>query len=467
MRVKRYLVETMPEAMSQIRQELGKDAVIISTKEIKVGGFLGMFRKRCIEVVAAVDEQASAAVRPAAQPSAAMPQAAGVVPPVVARNAYSNNSNSSSGYANGSADVRQGQSRSNDASVANGSNGSTPVSTQRELLNASAHLSSNSKMSVGALPHSTAIHAANTEGAAPTGAAKSVQPEPADATVRDELREMKQMMEQMMRQANYEAWPEAIKRAEQHLIAQGVLPDTAYGYAQQVWDRCCLLELKEPDERTVREQLRIVLRELLSTRHVAGIAPSSRIVCLVGPTGVGKTTTIAKLAADQMFHHRRKVGLITSDTYRISAVEQLRTYASILNVPLEVVTSPSDTERAVNALRDCDLILMDTAGRNYRNDLFVNELHSMLKPLSDSETYLVLSLTAKTADMTMLLEQFSKQPIERIVFTKADETDTYGAYVNIAERTNIPFSYVTTGQNVPDDLKLFEAEDVIRLLLGE
>lgn len=167
-----------------------------------------------------------------------------------------------------------------------------------------------------------------------------------------------------------------------------------------------------------------------------------------------------------MFKHQRKVGFITSDTYRISAVEQLRTYATILNVPLEVVQSPGDVHRAIQRLEHCDLILMDTAGRNYRNELLVSELQSLLSPIKESETYLVLSMTSKSKDMLNITGHFSKFGLGKVVFTKMDETGSCGGMFNLLHHFPMQLAYITNGQNVPDDLLHPDTEMVTSMLLG-
>lgn len=168
-----------------------------------------------------------------------------------------------------------------------------------------------------------------------------------------------------------------------------------------------------------------------------------------------------------MFNKQRKVGFITSDTYRISAVEQLRTYASILNVPLEVVQSPGDTQRAISRLQECDLIFMDTAGRNYRNELLVSELQSLLAPVEHSETYLVISLTSKSRDMIEIANHFSKYGLDKVIFTKMDETGSYGPMFNLLHQFPIKLAYLTNGQNVPDHLLKPDADQLADMLLGE
>ncbi|WP_028595561.1 flagellar biosynthesis protein FlhF [Paenibacillus assamensis] len=434
MRVKKYIVETMPEAMSQIRQELGKDAVIVSTKEIKSGGFLGFFAKQKIEVTAAVDEQ------PASVPAREMASARPSVPSSVARNAYVGR-NQATSYP--SERVQQKPARQDELPVKEVQSTSfTPSDRigQQEV----AASSTSSKPSVSAVVN-----------------------EASEASLQHELQEMKAMVKSMLRHTEHERWPDTVRQLEKYLLEQGVFSEYAYDLAKQSMDRCIQLGINEPDVEMLKREASSVLSELFMRNVKEGIAANTRVIYFVGPTGVGKTTTIAKLAADQMFHHNRKVGFVTSDTYRIAAVEQLRTYASILNSPLEVVTSPNDLQRAILALEDCNLILMDTAGRNYRNDMFVNEMRSLLKPLEGSESVLVLSLTSKSDDMMAIVKQFQANKLDRIIFTKADETVTYGAYVNVAMRTKVPFSYITYGQNVPDDIRAFSPSEAAEQLLGE
>ncbi|WP_217595934.1 hypothetical protein [Cohnella sp. GbtcB17] len=162
------------------------------------------------------------------------------------------------------------------------------------------------------------------------------------------------------------------------------------------------------------------------------------------------------LGAELALSRRRAVGFITADTYRIAAVDQLRTYADILNVPLEVVFSPSELARAYKKLEDRDLLLMDTAGRNYRNELYVSEVNSLLSPGQEAEKILVLSLTHKYQDMRQVSAQFVKYGVSRLLLTKMDETDSYGAILNLVREFGFSIPYVTFGQTVPDDIRSFD-----------
>ncbi|NLY88904.1 MAG: flagellar biosynthesis protein FlhF [Firmicutes bacterium] len=190
------------------------------------------------------------------------------------------------------------------------------------------------------------------------------------------------------------------------------------------------------------------------------------VVALVGPTGVGKTTTIAKLAANFALFEGKSVGLVTIDTYRIAAVEQLKTYAEILNLPLRVVFTPGEFKRALLELSDKDLILVDTAGRSQRNRRQIRELSQFFNGRRLHETHLVLSTNTKLEDMLEAAEAFREVSFNRLIFSKLDETSNIENMLTFLERVQVPLSYLTTGQNVPEDIEV-ASPDVIKKYLGK
>lgn len=191
-----------------------------------------------------------------------------------------------------------------------------------------------------------------------------------------------------------------------------------------------------------------------------------QVVIFVGPTGVGKTTTLAKIAADFTLNKQKKVGLITADTYRIAAVEQLKTYSEILNIPFLVVYSPSEVKEAIKMFADKDLILIDTAGRSHRNKSHFDELKALVNSAEADEAYLVVSANTSKHAMNEILEYYSFIKDYKLLFTKLDEAPAPGVIVNARYLTGRPLSYTTAGQSVPDDLNVANPRAIVANLLG-
>lgn len=440
MRVKRYVVDSMPDALQQIRSELGKDAVILNTKEVRLGGFLGLFSKKKIEVIAATD----AANAPSSKRTPA--------PTPIATSIGSS---------------------VNKMTMTIPAASSKPLVAPAEPAIAVAEPPAAyvPKVAQPAVNHFAAAIAAAASREEYVPDSLHVKPGSVDATksddIMEEIRQVKEMMRKLsLQQSSVSNQPESLRRIEERLLGQEVSPTIVQ---QLVYGEEHESASYDPDMsvREAEDQVRDRLMSFFAERTSAGIRKDTRIVHIVGPTGVGKTTTIAKLAAEQVLKYNRKVGFITSDTYRIAAVEQLRTYANILNVPVEVVFSPLELAKAYKQLEDRDIIFMDTAGRNFRNEMYVSELNSLLASSGSSETYLVLSLTMKYRDMKAIAENFNKFKLDKVLFTKMDETDSYGSVVNLLHEYPLQLSYVTNGQNVPDDIALANTDKIVDLLMED
>jgi len=190
------------------------------------------------------------------------------------------------------------------------------------------------------------------------------------------------------------------------------------------------------------------------------------VIIFVGPTGVGKTTTLAKIAANYLLNHKKSVGLITADTYRIAAVEQLKTYAEILGIPVSVVYSASDMSDAVNQYSDKDIILIDTAGRSHRNKAQFEEMKAMVIASGADEVYLVLSSTTSIRSCREIISNYDFLKDYKLIFTKTDEAPVLGIILNIRFITGKKLSYITTGQNVPDDIEIVNVDKITKSLIG-
>lgn len=194
-----------------------------------------------------------------------------------------------------------------------------------------------------------------------------------------------------------------------------------------------------------------------------------KVVFFVGPTGVGKTTTIAKIASCFCLNEKKKLALLTADTYRIAAAEQLRTYANIMDVPFRVIYSADEIEKAMEDFHDCDYILVDTAGHSHNNQEQkenVNQYIHKLDEKAEVEVYLVVSATTKYRDLLKIADAYKEKMDYRLIFTKLDETTTLGNLYNLRLYTGRELSYVTCGQNVPDDIGHFNPQTTVKQLLG-
>ncbi|XJZ28515.1 flagellar biosynthesis protein FlhF [Bacillota bacterium Lsc_1132] len=388
MKVKKFIADSMAEAMKMVRNDLGHEAVILNSRIVFRGGFLGFFRKKNFEVIAAVDPQAVRAVKPVTKekPKKAFPP----LPPL----------------------EQEGR-------MASGFFNEVPPNIIKpdELLKEFAELKNLIKHS-----SSETLHSMN-------------------------------------------PYPEPIQKLQRFMNEQEFSVSLKEKFTTALLDKWFERDTKNSAEEMF-SHFKKGMEGFLAEVPFGGITFTKKFVNVIGPTGVGKTTTLAKIAADCVLNHHKKVAFITTDTYRIAAIEQLKTYAQILNVPIEVCYSFTDFQQAAKKFADYDVIFIDTAGRNFRNKKYVEDLLEVIDFDRDMETYLVLALTAKQKDMEEIYQQFSGVAIHRFIFTKADETSVYGSVLNMIEKYKIGAAYVTTGQNVPDDILLASPETITNLLVG-
>ena len=203
-----------------------------------------------------------------------------------------------------------------------------------------------------------------------------------------------------------------------------------------------------------------------------GIVPaknSPKFIFFIGPTGVGKTTTIAKIASRFCLDEKRKIAMLTCDTYRIAAAEQLRTYANILEIPFKIIYTPEEMKEAAVQFKEYDYIFVDTAGHSFQNEeqkeAVKNFVHSV-DEVAETDTYLVVSATTKYRDLERIADSYRSVAEYKLIFTKLDETTTLGSLFNLHLHTGAPLSYVTCGQNVPDDIEKFNPQKTVKNLLG-
>lgn len=250
-----------------------------------------------------------------------------------------------------------------------------------------------------------------------------------------------------------------------NLIANEVMPEIAVKLLEN------LDEIIEKDKENLNLAVGIVYNRIIEI--IGNIQPiiinkdeKPSFIVMMGPTGVGKTTTIAKLSSHFILKEHCDVGLITADTYRIAAIEQLKVYSDILGIETEVIYSETEIEDIFKKLSYKDIVFIDTAGRSHKNNEQIDELNLLLQKTKNCGKYLVLSMTTKCKDLISIVDTYSKITDYNIIFTKSDETITKGIILNICYLTGKTLSYITNGQNVPEDIEIIKPEEIAKALLG-
>ncbi len=457
--------------MQQVKEELGRDAVILHTKKYREGGFLGYHSKEVVEVTAAIEDSdektskkrtkrsSTADKEPAVRKNGTRldvvsPAAAGV-PSQQAISRYKT-SGTEAGVRMADAPIAAphfqpmtpeglpmaGAFAKPAAAVAD-------MAAAPRLVAAAAQESEDEKSAMPINQKRNDIMAASQEDT------EKIQ------KLEDELAQMKTLLAQVMSKDQPQdavTLQDALRQQEvDETILQDMAGRTAAGDT--------LIDVLDPRAKDV-------LAGYLGTviNFSEGIRLNKhgvRIAALIGATGVGKTTTLAKIAARFVLEKNIKAALITADTYRISAVEQLKTYSDIIGLPLEIVYSPDELKVAIHKHRDKDLILIDTAGRSQHNDYQMKELQDFLAVDPQIEKHLVMSATTKNRDAADILEKFSVCEPDRVIFTKTDETSSVGLILNLLAERDIALSFLANGQSVPDDIVPASPEKLADILLRE
>jgi len=258
-------------------------------------------------------------------------------------------------------------------------------------------------------------------------------------------------------------------RALSSLYQQILLQEVDRGIASELIEE--IKRLPASDEILSNGDIKFYLGSLLEEMGVAVeshpfVNGKPTIMAFVGPTGVGKTTTIAKLAARLVNHGRKSVGLITTDHYSIAAIQQLEAYAQIIGIPLESASNADELKKAVKRFKDIEIILIDTSGINPKDQNQIQGLKTCLAGLSGLKTQLILSATTKEKDCIAISEAFKDIGVHQILFTKTDESSIFGNIVNVLIRTNLPLSFLCGGRKVPDDIEAGTVQRLVDLLFN-
>ncbi len=228
------------------------------------------------------------------------------------------------------------------------------------------------------------------------------------------------------------------------------------------------VKITEENDAIVKSTIREALKNYLGEPYtIDPISDGQRVFLFVGPTGVGKTTTIAKLAAKLSLVDNKKVAFITADTYRIAAVDQLKTYSEILGIPLTVIYESSDVKEAIYKYSDKDIILIDTAGRSHKDKEIVTDTQELINNIENPNIFLVISMVTRYEDIKNILSAYDFIDNYNLIFTKLDEASSFSNIVNAKVYSKRALSYLTTGQSVPDDIEIAEKDKIIDYIIGD
>ena len=377
MKVKKYVVKNMNEAMAKIRNELGKDAIIVSQRKVRKEGIKGYFTPKMIEVTAALDR-------------------------------YNKDNEKKQSMDSIKALIYNKQEE------------------QKRALISEKRIDKKDKI------------IENTDSA--------------NENIIKEVIEMKNMIKEL--QSN------RMETKDENDIDSFI---DSLDISKESKKRIIEEILKIDSDNDIEEKFKISLENIVPEYE----DKERKIEILIGPTGVGKTTTIAKLAGRKALLEKKKVGLITIDTYRIGAVEQLKTYSEIMNIPFKVVYSIKEMDEALEELKDCDSIFIDTTGRSAKNTMQISELRAYINKIPNKLIHLVISSTIKNKDIKVILQGYGVIDFDSIIVTKLDETSNYEILIDALIDGNKPISYMTLGQSVPDDIKKVSKNFIIDLIVGD
>jgi len=469
MGVKTYQAYTMAEALAAAKGDLGADAVILETRTFRRGGVLGVRRKTICELTASSSDRAdppraarTRAIRQYNRVARSSPAPIKVTsrPPTPARTptltpAPSRTATPTASDFTRTRRLAQGLTEAHDRRPVDVDPRPTTLKTPTRVARRFIL---------------TPADAADAPTTTPMVTAAAAPPE----ALQQELAAIKTMVGQVLscqalgKRTPAATMPRRLFEMYLELIGQDLSEELADRIIAAV--RAELTEGAMEGDDSIREAVLRHLAELVPAADptLPCRSPDDRplTIALIGPTGVGKTTTLAKLAASFKLRHNRKVGLVTCDTYRIAAVEQLRTYAGIIGLPLEVALTPDEMSRAVGRLADCDVVLIDTAGRGPNDSGRLRELRQVLAAADPHEVHLVLSSTASERVLLREADAFADIGADRIVLTKLDEAVSFGVLINVMQSVGKALSFITTGQEVPDHIEAGRPRRLAELVLG-
>ncbi len=422
--IKKFQAETEDAAILQAKEELGNNAVVVNIKTLKPRGIMGLFKKPTVEVTAALEEKDN--VQDKIKPAAVQ-------------------DNAGKDMIKAIDEIRLREERKQQHE-----------STQKETVTRVKKGERN--------PYIKQLE----------NSKEQVSKD--DKELEKKLESLQQLLEENLSKKEEVQVPEVEEEETEIEIYAKLIYNKLLEY--EVDEKYANMIIDEIDKNVKSEAsldyvistvYQKMILKLGEPKPIKLTQKKPKIVFFIGPTGVGKTTTIAKIASKFSLEDKCKVAMLTADTYRIAATDQLETYAKILNVPFKVVYTPEEIKTAVKDFEDYDLILVDTAGHSHQNEKQLSDTKKLTDSIEDGEQkeiFLVLSATTKYRDLLRIVDSYKEIPGYKLIFTKLDETTYYGNILNIRMYTDADLSYLTCGQNVPDDIEKIDSQKIVKQLLG-
>lgn len=419
MRIKKFIASSIKEATEQMKQELGPEAIILHTRKLPKHGLIKSLSREQVEITAATDDHAE--LNDSFAP--AIPETRG------------RRSNGVSTIERAGVYSRKNAQQSSPSTL------SRAMDSAMEEESAIEGLKKMTKSFEQQLP----------------SAQQSALPSSREISdivqLKADVDDMKSLLQHIAQQLQYKHFgelPDALKEAYINLLQQDVEEKYALALANAVMKKL------QPEQKNSRAAVEQILTQFIAssipTEHSEKRQKKNKVVVLVGPTGVGKTTTIAKLAAIEKLVNGKNVALLSCDTYRIGAIEQLKTFAVIADIPMQVVYKAVDLPAALKKFQRHDTVFIDTVGRSQKAKKELQDLKKIVHVSKADEVHLVISSQTNTATLINIVENFSVVSPTHLIFSKLDEAAIFGPLFNIVQKTELPVSYFTTGQAVPDDI---------------
>ncbi|GAB6189434.1 hypothetical protein JCM30566_11730 [Marinitoga arctica] len=472
MKVKKYIVSTIPEAMEKIRNELGENAYILDTKRINKGGFLGIGGKKYIEVTAVLDNDPQEVVKNIKKPSGP---------------GFSNNSQSKINEIkeivdrNKRLDERINRIKKKESlediyapgeeklELSSKNDILKLIEEQREiskLMDKSAEKFYEKEhdefqnLNYKKVTYNRNINQNRNLNISKNNTLNSNKNIPLKDS-QNELLEIKNLIEKLSKRVILNGvnplisdLVESLKKQDlSDRIIEDIINNMPNDLTKENWKN--------------NENFKNLLLNIFKNNFNISVPNMHGTIMLIGPTGVGKTTTLAKIAALNKLNSNKNVAIATIDLYRIAATEQLKTYAEIMDIPASVCYTPTELKTTVDSLKGYDLLLIDTAGRSHKDDIQIGELKMYIDTIKPNFIFLVISANMRLKDMIDVYKKFSICNPTHLIVTKLDETSAYGQIPSLIKETNLPISYITTGQNVPNDIEIPNVQKLFNLFYGE